>query len=75
MDKLCSDGEAWVHYGSIGLKSGINFLWGPGVEPPPPGQQVENKHHTTTHGEIMVGGAAVSRLRLAACSCPLFISN
>jgi len=53
VDALCEDSEAWAHYGSIGLKSGINFLWGPGVEPPPPGQQVENKHHTTTHGEIM----------------------
>lgn len=40
--------------GSIGLKSGINFFWGPGVEPPPRGEQVAEKHHTTTHGEIMV---------------------
>ena len=41
VEKLCTDSKAWKAYGSIGLKTGINFFWGPGIEPPPPGEQVE----------------------------------
>ena len=54
VEKTCRDKEIWKSYGSIGLKTGINFFWGPGIEPPPVDEQVEDKHHTTTHGQIMV---------------------
>ena len=40
VEKLCNNREHWGSFGSLGLKSGINFFWGPGVEPPPADEQV-----------------------------------
>ena len=41
VEKLCTDSAPWKQFGSIGLKTGINYFWGPGVEPPPREEQVE----------------------------------
>ena len=52
VEKLCTDTEKWGSFGAIGLKNGMNFFWGPGIDPPPATQQVQDKHHTTSYGEI-----------------------
>ena len=48
VEKTCADAadEIWTAYGSIGLASGINFFFGPGVEPPPREEQARSTHWT-----------------------------
>ena len=43
--KTCRDKETWKSYGSSASRQ-VSTFWGPGIEPPPADEQVEDKHHT-----------------------------
>jgi len=52
VENLCSNNNSWASFGALAQKSKINYLFGPGVPPPPKSEQIEGKHHTTTSGPI-----------------------